>query len=82
MGSKVTESAKATSLVLVLLDFEHAAVTGRTTEAYETECMMSQFREVTRTRTFYSMEAHACDFVMNALSKGKPVQLFRRGVEW
>ena len=45
---------------------------------------MQQFREVSRTRTIYSIETHTSDFILNTFWNGKPVQLvfFSRGVEW
>ena len=38
---------------------------------------MSQFREVSRTRTIYSTEIHTSDFILNTFWNGKPVQFFQ-----
>ena len=63
MGSKLIK-CKNQTLVLVLLDFEHAGVRG------SVQCMtmrqtvnMQQF-ELSRTRTVYHTEAHASNFAL------------------
>ena len=38
---------------------------------------MQQFREVSRTRTIYSIETHTNDFILNTFWNGKPVQFFQ-----
>ena len=37
---------------------------------------MYQFREVSRTRSIYSIETNTTDFIVNTFSNEKPVQFF------
>ena len=64
MGSKAREGSKAMSLAFVLLDFKHAGVRRRAL-CTRLSVDMQQFREVSRTRTIYSTETHASDFILN-----------------
>ena len=76
--SKARESAKATSLAFVLLDFQHAGVRRRALCTRQSTDMQ-QFRKVNRTRTIYSTESetHISHFIFNMFWNGKPVQFFQ-----
>ena len=71
-----TESVKALSLAFASLDFEHVGIWKRAKHV-RWSVDTKEFREVSRTRSIDSMEAHACNFAFNALWNGKPVQLFQ-----
>ena len=79
VGSKAREGAKAMSLALALLDFQHAGFRRRA-YSYET-CRHAavQSETVSMTRTTYSTETHTSDFILNTFWNGKPVQFFQ---EW
>ena len=70
------QSAKAMSLAFALLDFEHAGIQRRV-KCARRSVDMQELREVSGTRSIYSKEARACNFIFNALRNGNPVQLFQ-----
>ena len=73
MGSKARDGAKIMSLAFVLLDFQHACVRKRAWCTRQSVDMW-QFREVSRTRTVYSIETRTSDFILNTFSNVKPKQ--------
>ena len=56
------------SLAFVLLDFEHAGIRRRA-KRVRRSVDMQEFREVSRTGSIYSMEAHACNFVVGEMDQ-------------
>ena len=76
VGSKAREGAKAMSLALALLDFQHAGFRRRA-YSYET-CRHAavQSETVSMTRTTYSTETHTSDFILNTFWNGEASAVF------